>query len=103
MPERIPYFKPGACLGPTEAEQERKRFYNSTTWLRLRLAVLRARPLCAECRKAGRVVEATVVHHVEERLQRPDLALDTRNLEGLCASCHTRLHGRLRQTQREAN
>jgi 5-methylcytosine-specific restriction protein A len=97
MPDRIPYFRPAAALGPTEAEGERKAFYNSAAWRRLRAAVLRARPLCARCAKAGLVVEASIVHHVEERLQRPDLAFATSNLEGLCPSCHTAHHGRLRR------
>jgi 5-methylcytosine-specific restriction endonuclease McrA len=95
MPDRIPFFKP-APLGKTQAEAERAKFYNSAAWLRLRAAFLLANPLCAECGKRGLVVEARIVHHVEERLRRPDLALDRSNLESLCPRCHTAHHARLR-------
>jgi 5-methylcytosine-specific restriction protein A len=56
----------------------------------LRLMILRRNPLCAECYKAGRIVAAEHVHHVIERKQRPELALDPSNLQALCAPCHNR-------------
>jgi 5-methylcytosine-specific restriction enzyme A len=98
MPDRIRYFNPAASLGPTAAESERKRFYNSAAWKRLRALVLRAHPLCRECLERGLVVEATIAHHVQDRLRRPDLALDRSNLVGVCAPCHSRHHAALRAT-----
>lgn len=67
---------------------ERDRFYGSAYWARVRLAYLAEHPVCAECKRK----DATIVHHVKERLDRPDLQYDWANLQGLCSPCHTRAH-----------
>jgi 5-methylcytosine-specific restriction protein A len=92
MQGRIPRYKPGRSMGPTEAESERKRFYNAGRWLDTRKLVLARHPLCESCLAHGHVVEATIVHHRQERLQRPDLAFDLANLAASCGPCHTRHH-----------
>jgi 5-methylcytosine-specific restriction enzyme A len=76
------------------ARQEAKNFYSSTPWRRLRAAYLDAHPLCVDCRKRNRLTEATEVHHIIKRAERPDLALDMGNLEGLCKACHSRRTGK---------
>jgi 5-methylcytosine-specific restriction enzyme A len=95
MPARIPSRKSPADLMParrTESEAERKRWYNAKPWRALRASFLREHPLCAECERQGRLTPATTVHHVEERLKRPDMAMDEANLEASCTPCHTRGH-----------
>lgn len=63
------------------------RFYKSSAWTKLRLRVLQEEPLCRRCERP-----ADVVHHQEEVIQRPDLALVRSNLEPLCHSCHRKHH-----------
>ena len=63
---------------------ERQRFYNSPAWRTLRTQVLREQPVCARCRRRP----SSVVHHIEDRIDRPDLELARENLEGQCAVCH---------------
>lgn len=59
-------------------------------WARIRNRYIHAHPLCEECAKAGRYVDATVVHH---RLPLADGGThDETNLESLCTSCHERIH-----------
>lgn len=87
-------------LGTLDASaRERKAFYNGKRWVELRRLVLLKHPLCKRCLAEGRVVEATVVHHVIERLERPDLAYDVDNLESVCGTCHTAHHARKRSKQ----
>jgi 5-methylcytosine-specific restriction protein A len=93
VPRRIPYFRPNAPA-PTRApaEKERTKFYSSARWMRLRKAFLAEHPLCVRCETEGRLVPATIVHHIRERLERPDLALDPANLLSMCDKCHSSLH-----------
>lgn len=70
--------------------KERNRFYQRVVWKRLRAAQLQSEPLCRECRRAGRLVAAEVVDHVEpfESIDDPR-AVDADNLQSLCTSCHS--------------
>ena len=71
-------------------------FYKSTKWERKRKAILRRDEyLCRECRRYGRTTPATTVHHVHPIEERPDLALDLRNLISLCDACHNKMHDRI--------
>lgn len=63
--------------------------YSTRRWRRLRLAVLRAEPLCAECLRQGRLVPATQVDHIVP-ISRGGAVWDPDNLQPLCASCHSR-------------
>ena len=79
-------------LAPTsaldaEANRQSKRFYDSVRWRRLRALVLAEQPLCLDCEEP-----AEMVHHLQERTQRPDLELDRANLVALCHACHARRH-----------
>jgi 5-methylcytosine-specific restriction enzyme A len=95
MPTRPKFWRPGKplrarALVRTQDKAERDRFYGSAHWGRLRLAFLAEHPVCARCKRA----EATIVHHIQERLERPDLQYDPDNLEALCSPCHTAHHKR---------
>ena len=57
-------------------------------WKALRIAQLRAEPLCAYCKKSGRDTLATVVDHIVSFKTRPELRLDRTNLQSLCKVCH---------------
>jgi 5-methylcytosine-specific restriction protein A len=91
---RVPSYRTPSAGPPARAyeqrpsRQEDKNFYSSTPWLRVRRSKLLMNPLCVECEGNGLVVAAKHVHHVIDRKQRPDLALDLENLQSLCAPCH---------------
>lgn len=78
---------------------EPKKFYDSAEWQRLRLQVLEIdHRECQKCKERGRHTRADRVHHVNEAMRRPDLALSIwygegeRNLISLCHSCHELIH-----------
>ncbi|MEW6622133.1 MAG: HNH endonuclease [Bacillota bacterium] len=41
-----------------------RKLYRSTRWRRLRRRFLQENPLCVDCKKTGRLIEATVVDHI---------------------------------------
>lgn len=96
MPKRVPTYNPPhfsraratRAYETTAPRLADKRFYASAAWLRLRAAFLAEHPLCADCERAGRVTAAEHVHHLKERKDHPELALDWDNLEALCQPCH---------------
>ena len=74
-------------------------FYHSKEWKRVReVALARDGGMCQVCLAryaAGYGVKprrATMVHHIEPRDKRPDLALQLDNLVSLCDECHNREH-----------
>ena len=67
-----------------------RRLYNTAAWRLLQKKILSKSPLCAECRRNGRLVYATVVHHIKDHNGDPVLFWDENNLEALCAVCHNR-------------
>lgn len=69
-------------------------FYDRAAWRRLRAWFLAANPLCWRCLERDELVPAEIAHHIIERLERPDLALDPANLMALCWSCHSKLHAK---------
>lgn len=75
------------------------KFYSSTAWKHKRMAILkRDGYLCCECRRYGRKdrnglpIRATLVHHVVEYEDAPELGLADDNLVSLCDGCHNRMH-----------
>jgi 5-methylcytosine-specific restriction enzyme A len=75
------------------AEAERyRRWYKTARWMHTRFAHLGEHPLCQRHLQQGRIVAATVVHHVN-----PDkttaLAFFAGPFESLCAECHDKLAG----------
>jgi len=61
-------------------------------WRRLRALKLKRNPLCEECERLGRVVPATMVHHIVPIEQDPTLRLVWSNLMSLCEACHDVKH-----------
>ena len=80
-------------------DKDYTRLMNSRRWQRLRIAVLNAHPLCANCEKEGRVAPATEVHHIVPIETRrgniaamAELAYSPSNLMPLCHRCHYLIH-----------
>ena len=66
---------------------EHDRFYARVAWRNVRALQLSIEPLCRECRKRGRLVQATVVDHILARNHGgSEYELD--NLQSMCKSCH---------------
>lgn len=74
------------------ARAERRRFYTGKRWRELRARMLALHPHCTSKWCRGLHTPSAVVHHIKERLERPDLAYDPTNLQSLCAACHSRIH-----------
>lgn len=88
-----------------KTEKDKKRFYCSTKWERLRqVALNRDNYECQECKRQGKVTVDSVkkdgekkkvrmnVHHIKELEDYPELALELNNLETLCIRCHNSIH-----------
>src|SRR5262245_11627506 len=89
MPSRPCPFKPPRAERPRVQEKTLARGYGGN-WRKLRAAFLAAHPLCAECRRQGRLTPATVVDHITPHHGIDDpLYWDLdHNGQALCASCH---------------
>lgn len=95
MPQRIPTHRSGPpghdprrAYERSRTRRDDKNFYSSKRWRAFRAWWLSLHPLCVDCEKQGRHTTAIDVHHVLERKDRPDLAFDESNVEGLCKACH---------------
>jgi 5-methylcytosine-specific restriction protein A len=82
----------GRSRARRETRLEMNRFYAGTRWRRFRRLYLFDNPACEECLERGVVVPAVIVHHVQERRDRPDLAYEESNMRALCKPCHDRHH-----------
>src|SRR4051794_21126891 len=69
-----------------------KAFYHTSRWLRIRRLKLAMVPYCERCMQDDRLTRATVVHHLHELADHPELSVDLDNLRSLCASCHSKWH-----------
>lgn len=88
-----------------KTKQQKKKFYKSRAWQRIRLEALdRDNYECQECKRLGRVKtqdgrldkhKQLDVDHVEEIEDFPELALELENLRTLCIRCHNEKHGRI--------
>lgn len=68
-------------------ENASARGYDSR-WKQARKAYLRQHPLCAECRRAGKLTPATVVDHIIPHRGEAQLFWDKSNWQPLCKDCH---------------
>ena len=68
------------------------RGYNAE-WRRARKAFLQKHPLCAECRKAGKLIPATVVDHIIPHRGDRKMFWDENNWQPLCKGCHDQKTG----------
>jgi 5-methylcytosine-specific restriction endonuclease McrA len=92
--DKIPVRSDRPPVGLTRrppVSQDRKaslKFLNGNHWRWLRAVVLREQPFCALHLARGEYVPSTVVHHLIDRSEAPDLALSAENCQALCAPCH---------------
>jgi 5-methylcytosine-specific restriction enzyme A len=68
----------------------RQSFYTTQEWKNLREYVLSKEPFCRECSKNGRLKAATIVDHIIDIADAPELRLIETNLQPLCETCHNR-------------
>lgn len=72
-----------------------KDFYKNTKWKGKRERILkRDEYVCRECKRYGKNVAASTVHHVIPLDQRPELKYSNDNLISLCSKCHDKMHDR---------
>ncbi|KOA86403.1 HNH endonuclease [Clostridium botulinum] len=68
-------------------------FYKTTVWINKRKEILkRDNNECQRCKSLGRFSKAECVHHIKHLKDRPDLALENKNLLSVCNTCHNILH-----------
>jgi len=80
-------------LYKTWQSKEENRLYSSRKWRNLRKQVLTEEPLCRQCKKNGRITEATVVDHIHS-VRLGGKFFDRNNLQPLCMSCHNSKSGK---------
>lgn len=67
--------------------------HKSNRWKKKREQILRRdKYMCQDCKRYGKRVDATEVHHIKHVDEYPELAFDSRNLISLCAACHNKRH-----------
>lgn len=72
-----------------------KMDYKSSKWARKRKKILkRDRYLCKNCKRYGKMSEASVVHHVFPCEHYPEYEWEDDNLISLCVKCHNAMHDR---------
>lgn len=69
-------------------------FYNSKRWRELRAYKFATNPLCEECLKKGKIVQAVDIHHIHpiDTAYGWEHRYDIDNLESLCIECHNGKH-----------
>lgn len=67
--------------------------YKTKKWNKKRAIILRRDGYkCQWCKRYGKNVEATTVHHIKHADEYPELEFEDSNLISLCASCHNKAH-----------
>jgi len=66
------------------------------------VALRRDMYLCAECKRYGKSISATVAHHINPVSERPDLQFALDNIVSLCGACHNKMHDRDSDTLTDA-
>lgn len=68
-------------------------FYKTQRWKNKRERILRRDGyLCRECKRFGKMVQATEVHHIKHADEYPELIWVDDNLISLCKGCHNKKH-----------
>ena len=84
------------------------KLISSKEWRMLRIEKLRNNPLCESCKKAGKTIPATEVHHITPAesaigtLQMRLLMFQYNNLISLCHTCHADIHRQMFSHSKEA-
>lgn len=89
-------------------KEDRDKFYNASTWRRLRLEIIkRDNYECQWCKQKGIVTskeDATlIVDHIKELETNPELALEPSNLRTLCFYHHEVRHDRMFKGKKKEN
>ena len=74
---------------------EERSFYSSAMWTKVSRLYREKNPLCARCKKVGRVVPVKLVHHspeLREIIAMGESPYNEKYLEGLCMRCHNKEH-----------
>tara|TARA_Y100001973_G_C5109930_1_gene287149 strand:+ start:576 stop:920 length:345 start_codon:yes stop_codon:yes gene_type:complete len=74
-------------------EVDNASFYNSKRWRALRNYFIQKNPLCAQCKRDGKVKGAQCVDHIKP-ISMGGSMIDQKNLQSLCNSCHAKKSGR---------
>ena len=70
-------------------------FYKRKGWRVKRVNILKRDDYeCQECKRYGKSIDATTVHHIYPYQEYPLLALESDNLISLCNRCHELMHDR---------
>ncbi len=76
----------GKDVGRSKASVE--GVYARKPWIKLRNAYRGENPLCEHCLKRGKTVPMSVVDHILDADNYPELMYDWLNLQSLCDTCH---------------
>lgn len=69
--------------------------YKDSKWISKRKAILkRDKYQCQECRRYGKMIDASHVHHIYPVEFFPEYRLCNWNLISLCQKCHNKMHDR---------
>lgn len=87
MPQRPSKYRPTPKPQREARENSTQRGYGYA-WQQYRAGFLKQHPLCVDCLRQDRTVEATVVDHVRPHRGNQGLFWDAANQQALCESCH---------------
>ncbi len=73
---------------PGAKKMKRPSLYDRNAWRRARKHWLATHPLCAECKRQGRITAATTVDHIKPHRGNLQLFWDPENWQALCDECH---------------
>ena len=72
-----------------------KDFYHSKKWELMRLSIMRRDGyMCRCCKRYGKNVSASHVHHILPYEIYPEYSMERWNLISLCQTCHNKMHDR---------
>ena len=80
-----------------QRDKKAKKFYQSSTWRKVRNRYIKNNPLCEHCKKRGRTEIADEVDHIIPIQVDWSKRLSSDNLQSLCHSCHMKKTARDRE------